>query len=751
MQEDEVVTQRIPVDVHPEMAFFSIVEGDFESDARWRGLVDLLARHGMYNLVTVTMRIAGHPIDEPETHDLFARLVAHARERGLEVAVDLDPRLARGEFKRRHPDEQQRIVYVERCALRDDAAEFRVEPEEWNDHMTGNGTPYRVEGGRCVGAVAWRVNKRGEVVAGSRRDVSAAVSVESAGADGVAGRVEGVSEADEVAVLVEFELFTPDVFSAHVVAYQRELVEAYADLPLKGVVKDEWGFPPTRPSITEHRAFWYSTGYDEAYQAISDGRELLEDLVLMAVPEEGREEERLTAINRYMTLNLRRQAEIEEDYYAAVKQTFGPEALVTKHATWYPRINAMEVFKNGLSWWVARRDIAQTDEVTPLSAALGMAKKFGSACWLNEGYAHRPELYRRNIWRYAAAGGRMVFHSLYPTINGRPRDPADAHHSTHSLLLTEELIRAECRVRLLNLISSAPLDCPVAFVFGHERVMNWAGEGYLDYGEDLSLDLWRQGYAADLYPSSELAGGAFEVSADGWVQVGCQRYEVVVLYEPDLCGPEVAALFEGAPPLRTALAVVGEWGRDDRGRAFDGLAALGDGVERLSSGDAALPWIAGELERRGAVRQPPLEEPYLLFNNDQIGMPAPRGTARLVDGTVVRLEATAQSDGGDPIDEVVPVGGVDLQAEAEGLFAARASGDGLVEALAAGGLRRVCGGGLDVTLDEPVDVALWRDEQGEWRGVVQGLRDGDVPAALRAITGEWQRLSVPPPYPHPGV
>ena len=736
------------------MAFFAIAKGDFESDARWRGLIDLLAQHGMYNLVTVTMRIAGHPITEPETRALFERLVAHARQQGLEVAVDLDPRLARGEFRRRYPDEQQRVVYVERCPVREGAAEFQVVPETWSDHMTGNGTPYRVEAGTCVGAVAWCLNERGEVRTGSRIDVSGAVQVEEAGAEGVRGTVTGLdaagaNRADEVLVLAEFELFTPDVFSPHVLAYQRELLEAYADLPLKGVIKDEWGFPPTRPSMAEHCSFWYSSSYDEAYQQVSGGRRLLDDLPLLAVAEEGQEKERLAAINRYMLLNLNRQARIEEAYYSGVKEVFGPDALVTKHATWYPRINEMEVCKNGLSWWAARRDIAQTDEITPLSAALGMAKKFGSSCWLNEGYAERPELYRRNIWRYAAAGGRMVFHSLYPTVNGQPRDPTDPHHSEHSLLLTPELIRAECRVRLLNLITGAPLDCPVALVFGHERVMNWAGSGYLDYGEDLSLDLWRQGWAVDLYPSSEIVSGTLEISDDGWVQVGCQRYEVLVLYEPDLCGPAVAELFERAPAMRTALVVIGEWNRDDEGAPFDGLAALGNGFVRLGSGSEALAWLAGELERRGAPRQPRLEEPYLLFNNDQIGMPAPRGTAHLVDGTVVRLEATAVSDGGDPIDEVIPVAGVDLQVEAEGVFAARVDGDGQVVALAAGGLRRVLGGGLDVTLDEPVDVALWRDGEGCWRGVAQGLSDREIPAPLLAITGDWLRLGVPPAYEHP--
>ncbi|MFH1741235.1 MAG: hypothetical protein ABIH23_19705, partial [bacterium] len=141
--------------------------------------------------------------------------------------------------------------------------------------------------------------------------------------EGVSGLVSGVEDAEEVVILAEFSLFTPDVFSPHLVAYQRELLETYADLPLRGVVKDEWGFPPTARSMREHRSFWYSDFYADAYRRDSGGRCLLDDLILMAVPAAGRESERLAAINRYMMLNLRRQAEIEEAYYHAAYSIAG--------------------------------------------------------------------------------------------------------------------------------------------------------------------------------------------------------------------------------------------------------------------------------------------------------------------------------------------------------------------------------------------------------------------------------------------
>jgi len=49
-------------------------------------------------------------------------------------------------------------------------------------------------------------------------------------------------------------------------------------------------------------------------------------------------------------------------------------------------------------------------------------------------------------------------------------------------LLRTKVLAADCRVRLLNFISDAPVDCPVAVIFGHADAMNWAGPAYNDTG-----------------------------------------------------------------------------------------------------------------------------------------------------------------------------------------------------------------------------------------------------------------------------
>ena len=42
------------------------------------------------------------------------------------------------------------------------------------------------------------------------------------------------------------------------------------------------------------------------------------------------------------------------------------------------------------------------------------------------------------------------------------------------------------------------------------------------------------------------------------------------------------------------------------------------------------------------------------------------------------------------------------------------------------------------------DIALWRDAQGQWQGVLQG-HTGPIPDALTRITKNWTRLRLPAP------
>ncbi len=731
-------------DVSPEIAFICIIEEHFHNDNSWKELIDVLTKHGMYNLITVTMRVEGHPVTGPETKELFKRLVAYANCKGVEVALDLDPRLARRVFQERHPDELQNIIYLHEIPVNGTGKTFKVEAEKFADHMTGEGTPYYCVENRFVKGLACKKNPEGEIIPESLEDISGQITITTNENNKIEGCLtEPNNDFDTVILFCEFTLFCPDVFSPHLIDYQKELLELYADLPLKGVVKDEWGFPPTKKMMSEAKAFWHSRFYEKAYAEASGGNSLLDDFLLMSFPVAGQKIERLRAINYYMDLNFKRNTEIEQQYYYHVKEVFGDEAFVAKHATWYPRINEKEFFKNGLSWWTAKRDIAQTDEITPLSACTALSKKFDSPYWLNEGYSGKASHYSLNVWRYALAGGRMVYHGLFPIRTGEHISLERKAVLSHGLLLNNDQIRAECRVRLLNFISRAQIDCPVAFVFGHSNIMNWAENGYLDYGEELSLDLWRNSYAVDLYPSSELSRGTFEID-NGVLKVGNQNYKAFILYNPDFCTRKTADFLNSAPITNTMLYVIGNWNYDFDANNIDGIRLLPENFKTLSH-ENALEMILADLKSSGVRTQPPLTEAYQLFNSGQIGMPAPDGICTLIDNTVIRISAK-KSPAGDPIRETINVNGVPVSVAAEGVFAARIDDNKKLEAFAAAALSKLKTPTFELNLDTPADIALWRDSNKFWHGVLQGVDKENIPEKLKKLTEDWQFLSIPEPF-----
>jgi frataxin-like iron-binding protein CyaY len=337
--------------------------------------------------------------------------------------------------------------------------------------------------------------------------------------------------------------------------------------------------------------------------------------------------------------------------------------------------------------------------------------------------------YARELWQAALAGGRVNYHQLFPHptwVSGRALMP----------LLEGELMRGQCRVRLLNFISATPLDCPVAVVFGHAFATNWAGPKFLDSGVGLAENYWKAGYPADLIPSSEIGGKALRVGDDGFVHFGPQRYAAAVLWQPDLGKPPTAEFWRSAAAGgKTALYRFGDWTTDFDGKPFSGNATLPPGMEAPADITRKVP---ADLRQRGVAGQ----ECFMRM----------AGRCRLIDGTEVVVAGDEKEPAGLPIKTTLTVGSHKVTFDAIGIAAVRLSPTGQLEALAAGGLKSFRGGGANLDLPDRADLALWRDGQGVWQGVLQGV-DGPVPAALLTKCPNWLRLACPVPYrpePAPG-
>lgn len=624
----------------PECAFAYLQDEDFRERGleSMRRLVETLGAEGTYNCLTLTLRCPGHDLSEPETWARIADVATCAHENRMKLIVDCDPRISRTEFLKRWPDAAQELAIV-----------------------GTNGMP----------ALAWACPRL----------------VDHMSSHGPYASTATREKPFPGGKTVIHTLWSADLFSPQVVQYARELSRRAKDAGADGALRDEWGFPPSNDRIfDEHRAFWYSRRMAEAYAAETGGRNLLEDLPLLAFGPSGVSKRNLIAA--YMRLIYRRNAEIERDFYETTKRIFGPDAFVGKHPTWFPVIGTQEFMHNGLDWWAAPRDWAQGDEITPVPALCGMAKKCGTSVWLNEGYQDAPEKYAPLVWRYALAGGRMVYHPVYPaekTYKGLPY--RDLKVRTHSDILEKGGAVAERRIRLLNRISDSPIDSPVALVFGHERVMNWDDPAYGQWGWNDAFGVWKEGYAVDAYPSTEI--GTFQLDDAGFLRVGRQRYQVVIfrnLNERDRVS------FAGIVKNRTLQTRI---------------------CERTDD-------VAAYLSSVKASRQTPICQTVPPAGWASV-YPQPDGTLTLTDGTVARIKASAPSWCGDRIEGVLEVGGVRIKYAAEGVFAARLGADGRMEAFAGGNLRYVSGPGFSRTFASPRDIVMKRTND-EWVRVEEALR-----------------------------
>jgi len=699
---------------------------EFEPEG-YKRFIDLHEKYSPFRLLTTSIR---HSVEvtDPKVHDQIKAAAEYARAHGMAIVMDLDVRLARQAFMDKHPDEMQEMVRLREVALAGSGeASLAIEPVNLGDHYTFRARGYNTVSARVLRVYSYVLGPKG-IEPDTVMDITGRCKVQQADARGVRVAIPctAADQGRTACVLAALTLFTPDIFAPHLIGFERDILRQYADVPLAGACKDEWGFPGRFKLSTDD--LYFSRFMTEAYAKRRPGRDLVRDLLLISKAQNGPKGPRAAAINHYMEMIWRRNGQVETEYYKSIKGVFGRNAMSATHPTWFPYPGDKEIFKNGLSWWVCKRDLAQTDECTPYCVRTALAKKWQSPLWYNMYYSKSLKAY--DLWSHALGGGRINYHPRWPM-------PWD---SLKTNLLEGDLLRAESRVQLLNYISTAPIDCPVAVVFGHPAAANWAGgKNFADVGMTVTDALWKDGYYADLIPSSEIAAGVLRIGPDGRIQYGPQPYQAVVLYHPQYERKEVADFFvTAAKQGRTALYRVGDWTADFEGRTFAGNAKLPAAMKTFDAGGCARAVIA-RLKADGVSPQTICTR-QRKWSGSAIMAPKSSGRCRLIDGTVI-LASGEKDVMGDPIQKTITVRGREVSFDAVGVAAVRLDASGKVEAIAAGALKLLKTDSLTIDLPVRMDLALCK-ERGKWRGIVQGY-EGDLPAVLTELTGHWTRLRMP--------
>lgn len=707
---------RLPTSTYPEI--FATGWGPLDLKPQgYEPALDLIANHSPFNLVQEHMNSIGREITDPLVHDQVKQAVAYAHKLGLQIFFDLDIRLARSAFFSEHPDQQQWMLRVRSFQFSRQDTPIELDPAIELDHMTSRNSSYEVLAGRLMRV--YRTDSPGQQPGQGLQDITAACHViEQSNKRVVLSIPSGAwRQGEEAIVVVGFEYKYPAIFSPSIIPFQRSILEQYGDTHMDGVDKDEWGFPPVYNEGGKSGDFWYSKWLAAAY-AKTGGGDFIHGSVLMAIGFGGTYPQRIADVNRYEHLILTGNVKIEQAYYRDVKQIFGPRAWVGIHDTW-GFMPTGDAFKNGYDWWEAPRSWGGTDEDYPISVATALAKRMGLPVWYNQYYRGRKAFYSR-IWQAADASGRLNF-------LGSPRqifDPA--------------LMRAETRIRMLNFITKAPLDCPVAVVFGHAASLNWVGPDFGDLGWSFAHRLREEGFPADDIPSDEIQSGHLRITKDGFVAYGPQRYRALVFLNPEYEPTSTFDFLRRAAASNTFVFI-----RGTSKYTFDG--------RRRNPAESLVP-------EAGIDPTPASVAKFLYGQVYPAGNPhpsSPKDLVYLTDGTAIIARGGDKNPSGGEIHQTFYYGKQPLQwqyparriwpvtVQATGVFGIRISNTGAVEALAASGLRSVAVGKFRLNLAQSTDVALWHDQDGQWRGAIQGVTA--VPPPLLRLTKSWIYLALPPP------
>lgn len=708
------IPTRSPASVPPVIGcwFWHPAAGEPEN---FKPFIDHIAGHTAYDLLTTSIRIANRQMTDPDVVDATRRAAAYAGTKGIGLVPELG---FWSSFNQAHPDEPLQLMRLLTTNLADQG-EVTVETRYKTKWVHLQGWPFAIGPARAARVYSYRRAAQG-ADPGTIEDITASCRVveERPGLIRIAIPCDEQTSGREACVLFSIDWQWPDIFNPKLPAHIHELLGMYADTGIAGACLDEFGLPAFRT----RNELWYSPYWASAYAERTGGRDLIHDMFLIHVGKDGHAGERHGALNHYMEMTWQQHAKAEQYFYEATKAQLGPTAYVGTHPTWIAHIDDREIRRNGLDWWSVPRDYGQTDEGTPYCVRTALAKKCGGAVGYNMFYSKSLAPYYNEVWSTALVGLRVNYHPLYPASeDGLPwaRKP----------LWQAELLRGDCRVRMLNFISNTQVDCPVAVVFGHASTTNWIGPGYGDAGDALANAFWQRGYYADLIPSSEIAGGALRLDGDGSIRYGDQKYAAVVLYRPEFERPATAQFFMKAAQGKTALYRLGGWTMDFEGTPFDGAAALPPEVTVVAGASSCVEAVTDRLHAAGIVPCTPA--------------PARSGRSRLIGGTVI-FTAGENDSSGDPIQTTFQVKGHDVFFDAIGIAAVRLADDGSLEAIAAGGLRRFSSGQAALELPQRADLALWKDGEGVWHGVLQD-HAGEIPESLAAFCKSWIRLRVPKP------
>lgn len=641
---------------HPKIQYWSLNEEDILS-SYYIDVIDRIKENGCFDTICISSWYMN--LWDPSTKPLIEKVVRYANANGIKTPLQVFPKGYHTKWRAAIGIEDAAALVSEyECMIEDDYTVIRtfggknVRHRENRNSIDsallrayafkkcGNGF-YEIE-------TLIDVTERAKVIYNDGESLS--LSFETNDLKGYC-----------IYVMVAHYYAAIDLFSDLIIKEYKELIDAYADVPLNGIVLDEFKnmviLPPWQTDEFHER--FYGKNFHRYFKE-QTGDDLIQTMFEMRFCPVGKDEIRIRAINRYFDIFRHSTKRLETFVAEYSKEVFGTGAFAGLHNTYHNDLQNDEIWMTCCNWWDVPREYAQTDEDIAYPVRMGMASGCSESLIYDMYYSPNKTAYLEKAVRDARFGSRIHYHII------RSAGNSDISWDTGSSEFLDAVKPYEEKIELLNLFDPVMPQIELLVVFGFPALYNW----YPDYEARNNMDingklnimgrvdaLWKNGYLNVLAPDTAIADGRITLK-DGKYDYCGHKYDKLLYLYPQYSKASVLDFLQSAIDGGYDLKIIGEMTHD-----FDGNPTVLRGAsDRMLAEDADIA-LAMQLTKNPIADGCMLEDGSVVITN----------YASITDDTFCTYEFN--------------IGNYTCEATFKGVFAVKLDENGRIEKLVAGNLK----------------------------------------------------------------
>jgi hypothetical protein len=317
-----------------------------------------------------------------------------------------------------------------------------------------------------------------------------------------------------------------------------QLINAYADIPLDGLMLDEFSNARLMPSwlikfkMKGLRLRSYSIDMAKEL-AQRTGQPASTTLFNMRYAPTGQPAVRIKAINYYMNLMREGALHVEHTMYKRAKEVFGPNCFIAAHNTFHNSLVNDDIWATGIKWWSIPRAHGFTDEKTPTPTQMGIAMSYPANAMYNMYYDGNINRFAKKTLTDLRYGIRTFYHAFNDTHWGMDLEQAPA---------IAALQPVENAARLLNQFNPSLPELKLLVVFGNEALQNWypneSARGKYDINSKLKIEekavaIWSAGYRNALVPTDLISEGKLTLNANHQALLNGHVFDAIIFLYPE--------------------------------------------------------------------------------------------------------------------------------------------------------------------------------------------------------------------------